>query len=172
MLFEPPTQVWREPDVQSPSVRTRKDIADGSACHGDTYCTPPRLLGSGKVSPLGASRLGRDDGYSSSRPSAEGARGETLSQRFAVSYRDDDLLRLVARVFQQRAVRLDLAFDEGGELLRPARRRHDAERRGRGDEGRVLGDFRHGRGDPVDDRIARILGSPHAVQLSDITLLQ
>src|SRR5258707_10487589 len=136
MLFESPTQVGRDPNVERASVGTRKDVDDRLTCHGSPYYTSPRLLGSGKVSPLGASRLGRDDGYSSSRPSAEGARGETLSQRLAVSYRDDDLLRLVARVFQQRRVRLDFALDEGGERLLPARPRHDAKRRGRGDEGR------------------------------------
>src|SRR6188474_818111 len=37
------------------------------------------------------------------------------------------LLRPVARVAQQRGVRLDLALDEGGELLGAARGRHDAE---------------------------------------------
>src|SRR5216683_4690126 len=85
MLFESPTQVGRDPNVERASVGTRKDVDDRSACHGDTYYIPPRLLGSGMVSPLRPSALGRDDGKSSSRPRRVAPSGETLLQRLAVT---------------------------------------------------------------------------------------
>src|SRR5689334_4315574 len=68
MFFEPPTQVRRDSDIECPSIRTRRDIDHRSSSHlvsiGETL---PR---SGKVSPLGPSALGRDDGrgYSGLNP--------------------------------------------------------------------------------------------------------
>jgi len=62
MLFESPTEVRRDPDVERASVRTRENVNDRPTFHDDAYYTPRGLLGSGKVSPRAPSALGRDDG--------------------------------------------------------------------------------------------------------------
>jgi hypothetical protein len=48
MLFESPTEVRRDPDVERASVRTHENVNDRPTFHDSTYYILQRLLGSAR----------------------------------------------------------------------------------------------------------------------------